>query len=74
MIADIVVYDGLDEMDAVGPLEVLRNRGRRLSATFVSERFVAARRWLLPRCPLPAASRVVRRPAETGVRPRRKGC
>ena len=28
MIADIVVYDGLDEMDALGPLEVLRSAGK----------------------------------------------
>lgn len=28
MLVDIVVYDGLDEMDAVGPMEVLRSAGR----------------------------------------------
>ena len=28
MLIDIVVYDGLDEMDALGPLEVLRSAGK----------------------------------------------
>ncbi|MGE5697928.1 MAG: DJ-1/PfpI family protein [Candidatus Sericytochromatia bacterium] len=28
MLVDIVVYDGLDEMDAVGPVEVLRSAGQ----------------------------------------------
>ena len=27
MLVDIVVYDGLDEMDAIGPMEVLRSAG-----------------------------------------------
>ena len=34
MLVDIVVYDGIDEMDALGPLEVLRNseaRGARVT-------------------------------------------
>ncbi len=28
MLIDIVVHDGLDELDALGPLEVLRNAGK----------------------------------------------
>ncbi len=28
MLVDIVVYDGLDEMDAIGPMEVLRSAGK----------------------------------------------
>ena len=28
MLVDIVVYDGLDEMDALGPMEVLRSAGK----------------------------------------------
>ena len=28
MLVDIVVYDGLDEMDAVGPMEVMRSAGK----------------------------------------------
>ena len=28
MLVDIVVYDGLDEMDALGPMEVMRSAGK----------------------------------------------
>lgn len=41
VLVDIVVYDGLDEMDALGPLEVLRSAGKlgaALSARLVTRR------------------------------------
>ncbi len=41
MLVDIVVYDGLDEMDALGPLEVLRSAGK--AGADVTARLVARR-------------------------------
>ncbi len=41
MLLDIVIYDGLDEMDAVGPLEVFRSAGKlgaQVSARLVTRR------------------------------------
>ena len=35
MLVDIVVYDGLDEMDALGPMEVMRSAGKAAAALSV---------------------------------------
>jgi len=47
MLADIVVFDGLDELDALGPYEILRRAGQlsidfsvRLVTTLVNARCV----------------------------------
>lgn len=36
MLCDIVVFDGVDELDAIGPLEVLRRAGSRLTTRLVT--------------------------------------
>jgi putative intracellular protease/amidase len=60
VLCDIVVYDGLDELDALGPLEVLR-RAARAGAAF-SVRLVTpdppASRHRLERSAVPAGRRI----------------